>query len=153
VNAARFRRPPEHPDNVDFMSNLDRVNAIAEASPGFVWRLKGAGNDATDLQAFADPMVAVNMSVWESLEALAAFAYRNMDHRTIMRRRREWFDEMQVYMALWWIPAGALPTLDDARSKLELLERLGPTADAFSFRQPFPAPNAVEQKPVLDACA
>jgi hypothetical protein len=153
VNIGRFRRPTDHPDNADFMGNLDRVNAIAEASPGFIWRLKGEGNDATDLRAFADPMVAINMSVWESVEALAAFAYRNMDHRSIMRRRREWFDEMQVYMVLWWIPAGALPTLDDARSKLELLERLGPTADAFTFREPFPAPDASEQKPVLDECA
>jgi hypothetical protein len=153
VNVARFRRPTDDPENADFMNNLDRVNAIAEASPGFIWRLKGEGNNATDLQAFADPMVATNMSVWENVEALAAFAYRNMDHRSIMRRRREWFDEMKVYMVLWWIPAGALPTLDDARSKLELLERLGPTADAFTFRQPFPAPDVSEQKPVLDECA
>jgi len=153
VNIGRFRQPADHPDNADFMNNLDRVNAIAEASPGFVWRLKGEGDNATDLQAFPDPLVITNMSVWESVDALAVFAYRNMDHRAIMRRRREWFEEMPVYMALWWLPAGSIPTLDDAKTKLALLERLGPTPDAFTFRQPFPPPGGVGVKPVLDECA
>lgn len=153
VNIGRFRKPTDHPDNADFMNNLDRVNALADAAPGFVWRLTGEGDNATDIRPFPDPMLAINMSVWESVEALAAFAYRNAEHRSIMRRRREWFEETPVYMALWWIPAGTLPSLDDARAKLELLARLGPTPDAFTFREPFPAPDAVEQKPVFDACA
>jgi hypothetical protein len=153
VNIAKFRKPAEHPDNADFMNNLERVNGLAEASPGFVWRLQGEGAGATDIKAFDDPLVAVNMTVWESVEALAAFAYRNMEHRGIMRRRREWFEETPVYMALWWIPAGTLPTLDDAKAKLEMLERLGPTPEAFTFKQPFPPPGAAAQAPVLDECA
>src|SRR5262249_5929806 len=100
----------------------DRVNAIAESSPGFIWRLKDDSNNATAIRPFDDPMMAINMSVWESVDDLAAFAYRQMDHRSIMRRRKEWFEETKVYMVLWWIPAGALPTLEDAKAKLAHLE-------------------------------
>jgi hypothetical protein len=154
VNIASFRQAPEHPDNADFMGALDRVNGIAESSPGFVWRLTGDGsNNATDVRAFEDPMMAMNLSVWESVGALAGFVYRNMDHRGIMRRRREWFEETPVYMALWWIPAGHIPTPAEARAKLELLRDNGPTADAFTFKQPFPPPSGEAQAPVLDECA
>jgi len=137
----------------DFMGSLDRINALAEASPGFVWRLKDDSGNATAIRVFDDPDMAINLSVWESVEQLAAFAYRNMDHRSIMRRRREWFEETKVYMALWWIPAGSLPTPTDARAKLELLERLGPTPEAFTFKQPFAPPSGNEVRPVLDECA
>jgi heme-degrading monooxygenase HmoA len=153
VNIGRFRLPVEHPANADFMNALDHVNALAEASPGFVWRLKGEGNNATDLKPYDDPNIAVNMSVWESVDALAAFVYRNMDHRGVMRRRREWFEEMPVYMALWWVPAGTTPTVEDAKQKLALLEQHGPTADAFTFRQPFAPPLGANVAPVLDECA
>lgn len=153
VNIARFRKPADDPANADFINRLDQVNALAEASPGFVWRLVGEGNNAMDVNAFDDPNLAVNMSVWESIEALAAFAYRNQDHREVMRRRRDWFEEMPVYMALWWIPAGTRPTTADARAKLALLERLGPTAEAFTFKQPFAAPSGEGVSPVLDECA
>lgn len=154
VNIGRFIKPVEHPVNRDFMAALDHVNALAEASPGFVWRLTGEGNDATGIRPWGDdPNLAINMSVWESVEALAAFVYRNRDHRGVMRRRREWFEEMPVYMALWWIPAGTLPTIEDAKARLALLEQVGPTPDAFSFRQPFAPPSGAEVKPVLDECA
>ena len=154
VNVGRFIKPVEDPANADFVNALDQVNALAEASPGFVWRLTGDGNNATDIKPFPDdPNMAINMSVWESVDALAAFVYRNMDHRGVMRRRREWFEEIKVYMALWWIPAGTLPTIEDAKAKLALLEKLGPTAEAFTFRQPFAPPSGVEVKPVLDECA
>lgn len=154
VNIGRFIKPVEDPANADFVNALDHVNALAEASPGFVWRLTGDGNNATDIKPFPDdPNMAINMSVWESVDALAAFVYRNMDHRGVMRRRREWFEERQVYMALWWIPAGTLPTIEDAKEKLALLERLGPTAAAFTFRQPFAAPSGDDVAPVLDECA
>lgn len=153
VNIGRFRKPVEDPANADFVNALDSVNALAEGSPGFVWRLTGEGNNATDLKPFDDPNMAINMSVWESVEALAAFVYRNMDHRGVMRRRREWFEEMPVYMALWWVPAGVTPTVDDAKARLALLERLGPTAEAFTFKQPFAAPSGDDVAPVLDECA
>jgi heme-degrading monooxygenase HmoA len=154
VNIGRFIRPVEDPANADFVDALDQVNALAEASPGFVWRLTGDGNNATDIKPFPDdPNMAINMSVWESVDALAAFVYRNMDHRAVMRRRREWFEDMKVYMALWWAPAGTLPTIEDAKAKLALLERLGPTQEAFTFRQPFAAPSGDDVAPVLDECA
>jgi hypothetical protein len=154
VNVARFIKPVDDPANADFVSALDRVNYLADQAPGFVWRLTGGGNDATDIKVFPnDPNVAVNMSVWESIDALAAFVYRDMGHRSVMRRRREWFEEMKVYMALWWVPAGTLPTIQDARDRLALIERLGPTADAFTFRQPFAPPSGDDVAPVLDECA
>jgi hypothetical protein len=154
VNIGRFIKPVEDPANADFVNALDHVNALAEASPGFVWRLKGEGNNATDIKpSQTDPNLAINMSVWESIDALAAFVYRNMDHRGVMRRRREWFEEMKVYMALWWVPAGTAPTVEQAMAKLELLERLGPTPEAFTFKQPFAPPSGVGVAPILDECA
>jgi heme-degrading monooxygenase HmoA len=154
VNIGRFIKQPVDPANADFMEALDHVNALAEASPGFIWRLKGEGNNATDIRpSDADPRLAINMSVWESPEALAAFVYRNMDHRGVMRRRREWFEEMKVYMALWWIPAGHTPTVAEAMEKLAVLERLGPTQHAFTFKQPFPPPSGAGVAPILDECA
>ena len=153
VNVGRFRKPVEDPANADFMNALDHVNALAEASAGFIWRLKGEGDNAMDLKPYDDPNMAINMSVWESVEALGAFVYRNMDHRGVMRRRREWFEEMPVYMALWWVPVGHAPTVAEAKAKLALLALRGPTAEVFTFRQPFAAPSGADVAPVLDACA
>jgi Domain of unknown function (DUF3291) len=153
INIARFRAPAEDPVNADFIANLDRVNALAEAQPGFVWRLIGEGNNALDVHAFDDPSVVVNMSVWTSMEVLAEFVYRNDEHRAIMRRRREWFDKLDIYMALWWIPAGHTPTPAEGKARLDALARLGPTAEAFLFHRPFPAPSAAAISPILDECA
>lgn len=153
INIARFRLPMADPANAVFVGNLDRVNAIAEAQPDFVWRLKGDGNNALDIQAFDDPNMVINMSVWTDLDALAAFVYRNMDHREIMRRRREWFERIENYMALWWIPAGHIPSAAEGKARLDLLARRGPTPEAFVFPQPFPPPDAEPVAPVLDRCA
>ena len=153
LNVAHFRKPADHPDNYDFVSNLDRVNAIAEQQPGFVWRLTGDGNDALDLQAFDDPNIASNMSLWQDMESLAAFVYRNKDHREIMRRRAEWFEKMEFYLVLWWVEEGHIPTLQEAVEKLRLLEEHGPTEQAFTFKHPFAAPGSSEVEPVLDECA
>lgn len=153
INIGRFRLPSEHPANTDFMNALDEVNAIAETQDGFIWRLTGDGNNAVDLRPYPDPLIAVNMSLWRDLDALAAFVYRNGAHRTIMRRRREWFEHMDVYMALWWVEAGRTPTIADGQAALETLARLGPTPAAFTFKTPFPAPGEREVRPVLDECA
>jgi len=144
LNIARFRLPREHPDNVDFVENLDRVNAIAENQEGFVWRLIGEGNNALDVNAFDDPNVVSNMSVWDTLESLGAFVYRNSEHRTIMRRRSEWFDEIDFYLVLWWIEEGHIPTLEEAKEKLEFLALKGPTEKAFTFKNPFPSPAPIK---------
>jgi len=153
VNIAKFRLPMEHPVNVDFVQSLDRVNAVAESQPGFVWRFVGTGSSAIDIRAFDDPNIAVNMSVWTDLDSLAAFVYRNEAHREIMRRRREWFDKIDFHLALWWIAAGHIPSIDEAKLKLEVLSKLGPTPEAFRFNRPFPAPNASPIAPILDECA
>ena len=153
INVGRLRAPVDHPMIADFTNNLDRVNAIADATPGFVWRLKGEGNNATDIQPKADdPLFAVNMSVWADLDALAGFVYRS-GHREIMRRRREWFEPMDVFMCLWWVPAGHTPTVEEGLARLAHFEAHGPTPQAFSFKVPFPAPDGRPAAPVLDECA
>ena len=153
INVGRLLAPVDHPQIADFVANLDRVNAIADGMPGFVWRLKGEGNNATDIQPKPDdPLFAINMSVWTDLDALAGFVYRSA-HRDIMRRRREWFELMEVFMTLWWVPAGHIPTAEEGLARLETFERLGSTPEAFSFRHPFPAPDRISETPVLDECA
>ena len=152
VNIGRLRAPVDHPMIKDFVDNLAPVNALAEASPGFVWRLTGEGDDATDLQPYEDPLIAINMSVWTDIPSLGAFVYRG-DHVQIMRRRRDWFEHMDVYMVLWWVPAGHRPTIDEAKDRLALLEAHGPTPQAFTFKAPFPAPDEASVEPVLDECA
>jgi hypothetical protein len=153
VNIGRLRAPVDHPMIKDFVDNLDAVNAIAEASPGFVWRLTGDGNDATDLQPYENPLIAINMSVWTDIPSLGAFVYRG-DHVKIMRRRKEWFEHMDLFQVLWWVPAGHRPTIDEAKSRLALLGQHGPTPDAFTFKVPFPPPQvATPVEPVLDECA
>lgn len=153
LNIARFRLPQEHPDNSEFIENLDRVNAIAESQNGFVWRLTGDGNDAMDIQAFDDPNIAANMSLWSDLESLGSFVYRNKEHRDIMRRRGEWFDKVDFYLVLWWVKEGHTPTLEEAKDRLELLSKTGPSEKAFTFKQPFAAPNKDKANPILDECA
>lgn len=154
INIARFVLPKDHPDNVGFMSQLDAVNAIADVAPGFVWRLTGEGNDAIDIEAVPDDLrLAVNMSVWSDVEALGAFVYRNPNHLAIMRRRREWLEQMAVYQALWWVPVGHIPTVAEGLAKVALLAQYGPTAGAFTFKQTFPAPDGMAASAILDECA
>ena len=153
INVGKLKAPIDAPETADFKNNLDRVNTLAEASPGFVWRLTGEGNDATDLVAFDDPLIITNMSVWESPAALGAFVYRS-GHVEIMRRRAEWFEPMDVFMALWWVPAGHEPTVAEAVGRLALLRRKGPGPHAFTFRELYPAPDTqAAPPPVLDRCA
>jgi hypothetical protein len=154
INIGKLRAPVDDPAIAEFVANLDRINALADEAPGFIWRLTGAGNNATDIQPVADdPLMAMNMSVWESVAALGAFVYRS-DHVAVMRRRAAWFEKLELYMALWWVPAGHRPSVAEGWGKVETLRRLGPTPEAFTFRQTFPAPDAaVAPPPVLDECA
>ena len=154
INVGRIAAPLDSPELRDFVDNLDRINALAERSPGFVWRLTGDGNDATDIHAFDDPTMLMNMSVWTDLAALGAYVYRS-DHIAIMRRRREFFQApTQPIVALWWVPAGTIPTIAEGVARLEHLRLHGPTPFAFSFRQPFaPTVEAGPITPVLDECA
>jgi len=153
INIGRLVAPYGSPPLAEFVANLAKINALADAQPGFVWRLTGEGDDATDIQAFDDPLVAMNMSVWQNLEALAAFVYRS-EHRLFMRRRREWFEPAaEAYLALWWVPVGHRPTPAEGRARLEALRRDGPTPFAFIFREPFAPPSGDAIAPVLDECA
>ena len=140
LNIATMREPLESPSMAEFVANLDRINALADSAPGFVWRLKDEQGDATSVRPFGED-VLVNMSVWESVESLQDFAFRTA-HTDIMRRRREWFDRMeQAYAVLWWIAAGHIPSIAEAAQRLALLREHGPTADAFTFRQSFAPPD------------
>jgi hypothetical protein len=153
INIGKFLKPVNDPANADFVNNLARVNAAAEGQPGFIWRLKGEGDSAIDIQPFDDPHIGINMSVWADIDSLVAFTYREPAHRDIMKRRREWFDRMEFYMALWWIPEGAVPTIEEGKAKIALLSRIGPSPEAFTFRQPFAAPHSADiARPRLAEC-
>jgi hypothetical protein len=145
VNVGRLLAPVDDPRIDEFRRALDRINALADAQPGFVWRLKGEGNNATDLRPDAsDDLQAVNASVWKSPEHLAAFAYRS-EHRNFVRRRLDWFEEAtQPILALWWVPAGHTPSLAECLERLSHLRAHGPTPHAFDFKQRFEAPTEEE---------
>jgi hypothetical protein len=142
VNIMRLRAPLDSPELAPFVAALDPVNAVAEESPGFVWRLKGEGGNATSLRIFDDDSLIVNMSTWRSLDALIDYAYRSA-HAEIMRRRREFaLPIAEAYIALWWVPRGHQPTIAEAEERLRHLRAHGPTAFAFGVRTPFPPPVA-----------
>ena len=154
INVGRFLYERGDPANADFMNALDPVNAHAEAADGFIWRLIGDGNDATDLVPDEiDPQLLVNMSLWRDVDALGSFVYRQSDHLSFMRRRKEWFERIEVFMALWWVPAGHVPTVAEGMARIAMLKERGATAEAFTFRQPFAAPDGMPAHPVLDECA
>ncbi len=139
-NVARLRAPLDSPTLAGFVGALEPVNQLADQASGFVWRLQTEDGDATAIRAFDDGMLLVNMSVWESIDALADFTY-GAPHRDVMRGRRQWFERLtDAYLVLWWIDSDTLPTVSDAKSRLETLRRDGPTPEAFTFRSPFPAP-------------
>ena len=141
LNIGRLLAPLDSRQIAPFVEALDPVNALADGTPGFVWRLQTEDGNATAIRAFDDDMLIVNMSVWESVEALAEFVYRS-DHVAIMRRRREFFECMaEAFMVLWWVPAGHRPSVHEAKDRLARLRRHGPTQEAFTFRERFPAPD------------
>lgn len=141
VNVGRMRGARDDPQVAGFFAQLDAINALAETSAGFVWRLQGEGNDATDLQPTPDPLFLINMSVWTDAAALFDYVYRT-SHTKVMADRRQWFERPQgAYQALWWVPHGHRPTIEEALSKLWLLDRFGPNPQAFTFKQRFPAPG------------
>ena len=152
INVGRLSAPIESPQLEPFVSALERVNALADAAPGFVWRLKSEG--AVNLAPNADPRELINMSVWTDIPSLGAFVYRTA-HREIMVRRRSFFETpAQAFQTLWWVPAGTTPTVEEGMARLAHLRAHGPSAHAFTFREPFPpAADAEPTAPVLDECA
>ena len=141
INIGRLVAPIDDSRIAEFVAQLGPVNRLAEESAGFVWRLQSAQGDATDLDFNGDPLVIVNMSVWESVEALQAFTYKVREHVGALRDRRKWFEKMDLpHYCLWWVPAGHRPSVAEGRGRLELYQRLGATRESFWFQEPFPAP-------------
>jgi Domain of unknown function (DUF3291) len=154
INVGRFLYAREDEANADFMNALDPVNAQADAASGFIWRLVGSGNDATEIVPDeSDPQLLLNMSVWQDVETLAAFVYRNADHLAFMRRRKEWFEKIEVFQTLWWVPAGHIPSVAEGMERIAILRERGPSPDAFIFRQTFAAPDGTAAAQILDECA
>ena len=141
LNIGVIRGPMDGPVMEEFAANLDRINALAEASPGFVWRLQTAEGNATAIRPFEDENLLVNLSVWKDVESLKAYAYRSA-HAEFLRRRREWFEPMkEAYLVLWWVPKGHRPEVAEAIARLERLKAKGPGPEAFTFRDPWPPPG------------
>ena len=124
-----------------FRSQLDAINALADRTPGFVWRLQTDEGNATSIRPYADDRMAINMSVWEAMDALQGYVYQSA-HVGPLRDRKKWFEPIEgPILALWWIPAGTIPTIADAVERLQVLKERGPSRDAFTFKAPFPAPE------------
>jgi hypothetical protein len=141
VNIALPREPLDSELLSGFVAALGPVNAEADAAPGFVWRLQTEEGDSTDIRAFGDDRLIINMSIWRSVEALRAFVYTNSEHKAALRRRREWFEGLgEAYVVLWWVPAGHRPGLPEAEQRLDLLRAEGPTPEAFTLREVFDPP-------------
>lgn len=139
LNIAKAKKPLDDPIMSGFVNRLDEINTLGEQSPGFVWRLKDdTSNNSMEFQMYDDPLIIVNLTVWEDLESLKNFTYKTA-HAEVMRQRKKWFEHFgKPYMVLWWIPAGHHPTVEEARTKLELLQEKGPTQEAFNFKNNFP---------------
>lgn len=139
-NIARLIHPIDHPNTAAFVAQLDEVNARAEQAPGFVWRLQSESGNATDIDPYGDPDIIINMSVWETIDDLFKFAYRNR-HLEVFRQRTQWFERHhEPHLVMWWVPAGYIPPVEEGKARLELLIEQGPTSEAFTFKSRFPAP-------------
>lgn len=153
LNIAKMKSPLDDPIMSGFVAQLDAINALAEQSPGFIWRLQTEEGDATSLRVFDDPDILINMSVWESVEALHRYVYQS-GHLQLLRDKKSWFDTLKdAHMVLWWVPAGHIPTIEEARRRLDMINELGPSPDAFSFRKRFSPPGEEPgQMESLDEC-
>jgi len=139
VNIGRMKGELEDPVMADFVARLDEINALADRSPGFVWRLQTEAGNATYLRPYDDDRILFNMSVWESIEQLRRYVYYSA-HVEVLKRRHDWFDKFSgAYTALWWVPQGHRPGIDEAKQRLAHLDAHGPTPFAFTFKKPFPA--------------
>jgi hypothetical protein len=139
LNIAKMKFAIDDPRMIEFVNQLDNINALADAAPGFVWRLETEEGDATAIDFFGSD-VLVNMSVWQDAESLHNYVYRSL-HNKIMSQRKQWFERMEdAYSILWWVPAGHVPSLEEASERLLYLNKQGPSEKAFTFKQNFSAP-------------
>jgi len=138
VNIGRIKAPLDDPQMAGFVARLDEINALADNSPGFVWRLQTSGGNATYFRPYDDERILVNMSVWDTIEALRHYVYRTA-HAELLRQRQEWFEKFSgAYGALRWVPRGHIPGIDEAKKRLAYLDEDGPTQFAFTFHTVFP---------------
>ena len=137
LNIAHLKYAFDAPELAEFAARFEEINALADDSPGFIWRLQTEDGDATAIDFFG-PEYLVNMSVWEDVESLHNYVYRTA-HNEVMARRKEWFERMlEVYSVLWWISLGTIPAIEEAEQRLQQLRQNGPAAGAFTFKQIFP---------------
>ena len=147
VNIARMLAPIDSPAMADFVNNLDRINNIAEKNPGFVWRLTGDENNATALRVLEDDFLIINMSVWESIDALFNFTYASR-HSAVLKRKKEWFHKMaDMHMCFWYVEAGHEPSPEEAKQRLQYLNSHGESPYAFTFKGKFSAKDAITYVP------
>ncbi len=144
VNIGRIKGQLDDPVMAGFVARLNEINALADHSPGFVWRLQTDEGNATYLRPYADDRLLLNMSVWESIESLKNYVYRTA-HAELLRQRHQWFEKISVYAALWWVPANHIPGIDEAKRRLAYLEAHGPTQFAFTFKELFPPDEEFQQ--------
>ena len=144
INIARMLAPLDSDIMKDFVNNLDRINALAEQSSGFVWRLKDEGNDATSIRIYDDDFFIVNMSVWTGIDFLHQYVYRSA-HKEVLSRRSEWFERMKdMHMVMWYVPAGHNPTVEEAEQKLNEIRKNGPHPAAFNFKNRYSVKDFLE---------
>ena len=147
VNIARMLAPLTDPQMAGFVAWLDTINAIADSSPGFLWRLQTSEGNATSLRPYEDELILVNLSLWATLPDLSAFVYKSQ-HRSAIQQRRSWFERFAgPYMALWWVLSGHIPSVEEAKERLDFLRVHGETPYAFSFKKPFPMPQEASDLP------
>jgi Domain of unknown function (DUF3291) len=147
LNVGRLLAPVDAPESAGFVAELDAINRMADASPGFIWRLATEAGNATEIRPTDDDLFLINMSVWSSIESLRAFTYTS-SHVHVLRRRADWFERLaEAHLVLWWVPAGHRPTIEEAMDRLGRLRRDGPTVHAFTFRVTFePAPSSAASR-------
>jgi hypothetical protein len=141
INIAHMRAPLTDPIMEDFVAQLAPINALADGSPGFVWRLQSEDGNATSIKVYDDDMIIINLTVWESVDALREYVYKSA-HQGVLRDRKIWFEKFDgPYYALWWISAGQFPSTEEGKERLDHLREHGETADAFSFKNVSPKPS------------
>jgi hypothetical protein len=147
LNIARMLAPLTDPLMAGFVAGLDAINALADNSPGFLWRLQTSEGNATDLRPYEDDLILVNLSLWASLADLSTFVYKSR-HRQVLQQRGQWFQHFDgPYLALWWVPSGHIPSVEEAKERLAYLCAHGETQHAFSFKKLFPAPGTITDLP------
>ena len=145
VNIGKILAPMDSPQMSEFKNNLDRINALAEASEGFIWRLKDDNNNATSIKVFEDDFMLINMSVWKDIDVLYKYVYESA-HMEYLKNRKAWFEKLaDKYMALWWIPESHIPTPLEAIERINHIRQFGETAFAFGFKKRFTPEEAISQ--------